>query len=85
MYTRFLTYDLKDADSSKYADLYALIDKYNGVKITESTYKIKTSDNWDTFMTKFKRVTHSGDNVKVIVLIDNDNTNDKEMAVWTIR
>lgn len=44
-HTRFLTYDLSDADSDDYADLYDLIKQYKGVKITESTYKIVTTDD----------------------------------------
>ena len=79
MFTRFLTYDLQYANTDEYEELYDLIDKYKGERITESTYKIRTSDSWDTFKQNFKAVTHSGDNVKAIVLCD------KAMEVRTIR
>ena len=75
MYTRFLTYDLSNADSDDYTDLYNLIKQYKGVQITESTYKIKTSDDWATFKAKFMKVTHRGDNVKAIVLREDDKKN----------
>lgn len=81
-YTRFLTYDLSDADSDDYADLYDLYDlikQYKGVKITESTYKIVTTDDWSTFRQKFRNVTHYDDNVKAIVKCNN------EMEVRVIR
>lgn len=84
MYTRFLTYDLNNADSDDYADLYDLINQYKGVQITESTYKIETLDDWDTFKTKFKRVTHKGDNVKAIVLLKGNNGN-KNIDYLTVR
>ena len=79
MYIRFLTQDLNYADSDDYADLYDLIRQYKGEKITESTYKIKSSDDWDTFKAKFMKVTHRGDNVKAIVKCNN------EMEVRVIR
>lgn len=79
MYTRFLTYDLSYADSDEYADLYDLIKKYKGTKITESTYKIETTDDWDTFKRKFVNVTRNGDNVKAIV------KSDGTLMVWSIR
>ena len=79
MFTRFLTYDLQYANTDEYEELYELIDKYKGKRITESTYKIRTSDSWDTFKQNFKAVTRSGDNVKAIVLCD------KAMEVRTIR
>lgn len=84
MYTRFLTYDLNNADSDDYADLYDLINQYKGVQITESTYKIETLDDWDTFKTKFKSVTHKGDNVKAIVLLKGNNGN-KNIDYLTVR
>ena len=49
MYTRFLTYDLKYADTDDYKDLYDLIGQYKYLKITESTYKIETTEEWDSF------------------------------------
>ncbi len=79
MYTRFLTYDLSYADSDDYTDLYNLIKQYKGVKITESTYKIETTDDWKTFKKKFIDVTNSDDNVKAIVKCNN------EMEVRVIR
>ena len=79
MYTRFLTYDLKYAKTDDYRELYNLIEKYKGEKITESTYKIKTTDSWETFKEKFINVTNYGDNLKAIVLCD------KTMEVRTIR
>lgn len=79
MYTRFLTYDLQYANTDDYRELYNLIEKYKGEKITESTYKIKTTDSWETFKEKFRNVTNYGDNLKAIVLCD------KTMEVRTIR
>lgn len=78
-YTRFLTYDLNYADSDAYDDLHDLIKQYEGEYITESTYKIVTTDDWDTFKRKFANVTRKGDNVKAIVKYKG------EMAVWSIR
>lgn len=79
MYTRFLTYDLNYATSDEYQDLYDLIEEYDYKKITESTYKISTNEGWETFKNKFYKVTHAGDNAKVIV------KSEDEMKVWTIR
>ena len=79
MYTRFLTYDLNYATSDDYQDLYKLIDTYNHKKITESTYEISTNEDWQTFKSKFYKVTHIGDNVKAIV------RHEDVMKVWTIR
>lgn len=79
MYTRFLTYDLNYGSSEDYKDLYDLLDEYHAKQITESTYQIVTNENWQTFKTKFFKVTHQGDNVKAIVRADN------KMEVRTIR
>lgn len=79
MYTRFLTYDLNYATSDDYQDLYDLIEEYDYKKITESTYKISTNEDWETFKNKFFKVTHKGDNVKAIV------RHEDIMKVWTIR
>ena len=76
---RFLTYDLNGATSDEYQDLYDLIDEYDYQKITESTYRISTNEDWQTFKNKFYKATHKGDNVKVIVKHEN------AMKVWTIR
>ena len=67
MHTRFLTYDLNDADIDDYQELYELIEKYGGKQITESTYEINSEDNWITFKQNFFDVTHYGDNIKAIV------------------
>lgn len=80
MFTRIITYDLSYADPDDYRDLYKLLEQYKAEQITESTYKIVTSDSWDDFKSKFYEVTKAGDNVKVIVL----NKNNK-MRVWKIR
>jgi hypothetical protein len=85
MYTRFLTYDLNNAETEDYQDLYDLIKKYKCSKVTESTYKIETDEKWDVFQSKFKKVTHSGDNVKVIVKTEDKKTKKSDMKVWTIR
>ena len=85
MYTRFLTYDLKYADTDDYQDLYDLIGQYKGQKITESTYKIETNEEWNAFKYKFQKVTRSGDIVKVIVQTEDKETKKNEMKVWTIR
>ena len=85
MYTRFLTYDLKYADTDDYKDLYDLIEQYKSQKITESTYKIETNEEWDTFKNKFQKVTRSGDIVRVIVQIEDSQTKKSDMKVWTIR
>ena len=79
MVTRFITYDLNYASSDEYSELYGLIDKYNGKQITESTYQIVTNEKWETFKTKFRNATHTGDNVKAIVHTD------KGIEVWTLR
>lgn len=79
MYTRFITYDLKYANTDNYSELYELIRKYNGEKITESTYKIQTTETWDMFKNKFFKATKSGDNVKAIVYANN------KMEVRSIR
>ena len=79
MFTRFLTYDLNNADTDDYQDLYDLIEKYGGKQITESTYKIISNDNWNTFKQKFFDVTHLGDNIKAIVYTG------KSIDVYTIR
>lgn len=71
MYTRFLTYDLQYADNEDYDALYELIGNYKGEKITQSTYKIVTNDNWQTFREKFRKVTNTGDRVYAIVLNNN--------------
>lgn len=79
MHRRFITYDLNYASNDDYKDIYELIDKYNGKQITESTYQIDTFDSLESFMTKFYKATHSGDNVKVIIKTS------KGMEVRTIR
>lgn len=79
MYTRVLTYDLNFGNAEDYATLYELIEQYGGYQITESTYLIKTTDDWETFMKKFKEVTNDGDNVKAIILVDDT------MKIKTIR
>ena len=80
MVTRFITYDLNYASSDEYSELYGLIDKYNGKQITESTYQIVTNEKWETFKTKFRNATHTGDNVKAMIV-----HTDKGIEVWTIR
>lgn len=79
MYTRFVTYDLNNATSDDYQDLYVLMEEYDCKKITESTYEISTNEDWKTFKNKFFKATHAGDNVKAIV------KSEGEMKVWTIR
>ena len=83
MYTRFITYDLNYADTDDYSELYGLIKKYHGKKITESTYQLKTTDDWDTFKNNFLKATNPGDSIKAIVLTKAGEK--KEMTVWTIR
>ena len=79
MYIRFLTYDLNSVDPEHYENLYELIDYYGGERITESTFRIRSRDDWTTFKNNFRRVTHEGDIVKAIVLYNNG------MKVWSIR
>jgi len=79
MYTRFITYDLNNGSTEDYQDLYDLIDKYKGVKITESTYKIETSDKWAVFKKNFLDVTKKGDVIFAIVKSDGD------IKEWKIR
>jgi hypothetical protein len=68
MYHRLLTYDLKDGSSEDYLDLYELLDNYTAIKLTESSYFIKTNDDYDTFRNKVLKATSSGDIVFAIVL-----------------
>ena len=79
MYKRFLTYDLNNGSSEDYQDLYDLMDKYHAKQITESTYQIETSEDWQIFKTKILKVTHQGDNVKAIIRTG------KSIEVRTIR
>lgn len=79
MRTRIITYDLSYADPDDYQDLYDLLEQYKAEQITESTYKIVTSDSWDDFKRKFYRVTGNGDIVKAIV------SQNGVIKVWNIR
>ena len=38
-----ITYDLNKSDSEVYNELYKVIDSYNGVKLSESSYAFKTN------------------------------------------
>lgn len=79
MFTRIITYDLSYADPDDYQDLYDLLGQYKAEQITESTYKIVTTDSWNDFSRKFYRVTGKGDIVKAIVLQNG------AIRVWDIR
>ena len=57
--------------------MYKLIENYKGVQITESTYKIKTEDDWKTFKSKFTAVTKEKDKVVAIVLNRDDSIEDR--------
>ena len=80
MYTRVLTYDLKYADSYDYKELYEYFNSVGAKKLTESSYLIKTSIKWDEFKKKIESITKNGDNVKCVVL----NQDDK-LDVFNIR
>lgn len=71
MFNRVLTYDLKNGSNVDYVDLYVLLDDYNAIKLTESSYFIKTTDDYDTFKNKVLEVTHKDDTVFAIVIADN--------------
>jgi len=71
MYTRVLTYDLNTTSTEDYTDLYKLLVDYNAKMITESTYYIKTIDDYDTFKNKVLKATHSKDSVYAIVIVEN--------------
>lgn len=80
MYTRVLTYDLKYGDSYDYKELYDYFKVVNAKKLTESSYLIKTSIKWIDFEKKIKGLTKNGDNVKCVVI----NQNNK-LDVFNIR
>ena len=64
---RYITYDLKDADSSDYKELLDLIKSYpNNTKITESTYLVDSSEDLDVFKQKLANVTKKKDSVFII-------------------
>ena len=79
MYTRVITYDLKNASQEDYQSLYDYLESVNAQKITESSYLIKTDFEWADFKQQVKSVTKDGDNVKAVVICD------KTIKVWTIR
>lgn len=79
MKTIIVTYDLNYADPDDYQDLYDLLAQYKAEQITESTYKIVTTDSWNDFSRKFYSVTENGDIVKAIV------SQNGALQVWDIR
>lgn len=79
MKTRIITYDLNNADYDDYEELYELLESYKAEKLTESTYYIKTNEDYNIFKNKFYQATQIGDIVKVIVKTK------EGIEVWDIR
>lgn len=79
MYTRVITYDLRNASQEDYQALYDYLESVNAQKITESSYLIKTDLKWTDFTNQIQAVTKAGDNVKAVVICNN------AIEVWTIR
>ena len=61
---RYVSYDIKEENS--YEDLYNYFDEVNAEKITESTYRVDSKLNLDSFCTKLKNLTSPEDTVVVI-------------------
>lgn len=70
MYTRILTYDLKYAKTDDYQELYNYLNSVKAIKLTESSYLIKTKLEWNEFKNKILSITKDGDNIKVVVNYD---------------
>lgn len=71
MYKRVSTYDLKNGDFDDYKELYDYFKVVNAKKLTESSYLIETSSEWEEFEKKIKELTKNGDNVKCVVINQN--------------
>lgn len=80
MYTRVLTYDLKNGDSYDYEELYDYFKVVDAKKLTESSYLIKTFIKWAEFEKKIRGLTKNGDNVKCVVI-----NQDNKLDVFNIR
>lgn len=61
---RVVTYDIRVGNT--YDKFYEFIEKYAGVKITESTYEIDTDLGQTDFEERLKKVFNKGDNVAYI-------------------
>lgn len=67
---RLITYDI--IKGNDYSKLYEFIEKYKGIKITESTYEITCSLSLDVFKQEIRKVIRSNDKVYVIS-VNRDN------------
>jgi hypothetical protein len=79
MKTRIIIYDLNYASNDDYEELYELLESYKAEKLTESTYYIKTNEDYNIFKNKFYQATQMGNIIKVIVCTK------KGLEVWNIR
>lgn len=61
---RIITYDI--VVGNDYSKLYQIIEKYNGIRITESTYLLDTSLNFDDFKRIIKSSVSANDKIYVI-------------------
>lgn len=69
MYTRYVTYDIKDGNS--YDDLYDFFET-NATKLTESTYLVKSNDP-EQFSQELKNATSKGDTIYYIYITTKNN------------
>ncbi len=67
---RIITYDVREGNN--YDKLYTFIKKYNGKKITESTYEIDSILQLDEFKRQLKASVNSNDSVYYIS-VNRDN------------
>ena len=68
---RIITYDLAYADSKDYEDLYFVLNKLNGKKITESTYVINTPLGQKEISDMIREVIYKDDKVFFISVNSN--------------
>lgn len=80
MFTRVLTYDLRNGSPYDYRDLYNYFEEVKATQLTESSYLIKTDLSLEEFKQKIKNLTKYGDNVKVITSMKEDG-----LKVYDIR
>ena len=61
---RYITYDIKEGNS--YDALYKYFEERKAKKVTESTYQVDSTLQWNDFCAKIKGLTSAGDNVSII-------------------
>ena len=71
MYTRYVTYDIKDGNS--YDDLYDFFETKSATKLTESTYLVKSNDPSQQFSQELKNATSKVDTIYYIYITTKNN------------